>query len=68
MIRGWRVHSANADLAIVVSNKGHYRVQAGQILPGAGIVRAITQRGDQWVVLTSKGLIREARSLGKTGR
>ena len=66
VIRGWRVHSANADLAIVVSNKGHYRVQAGQILPGAGIVRAITQHGDQWVV--PKGLIREARSLGKTGR
>jgi hypothetical protein len=36
-------------------------VQAGHVLPGPGIVRAIKKRGDQWVVLTAKGVITEGR-------
>jgi hypothetical protein len=60
-IKGWRVHSADADLATVASKDVYYQVRTGHVIPGAGTVRAIQKRGDQWVVLTSKGLISEAR-------
>ena len=60
-IKGWRVHYADADLALVASKGVYYRVRTGHVLPGPGIVRAIQKRGDRWVVLTSKGLISEAR-------
>jgi hypothetical protein len=60
-IRGWHIHHANADSALVGSNDVYYRVQAGHVLPGPGIVRAIKKRGDDWVVLTSKGVITEGR-------
>jgi hypothetical protein len=59
-IKGWRVHYAEADYALVASKNVSYRVRAGHVLPGPGIVRAIEKRRDQWVVLTSKGLISEA--------
>jgi hypothetical protein len=60
-ISGWHVHSARDDLALVQSQGAHYEVRPGEILPGAGIVRAIKKRGEQWVVLTSKGVITEGR-------
>jgi hypothetical protein len=60
-ISGWLVHSVRDDLALVASGGAHYEVKAGELLPGAGIVRGIKKRGEQWVVLTSKGIITEAR-------
>jgi outer membrane murein-binding lipoprotein Lpp len=60
-INGWHVHNAREDIAVVASQDAHYEVRAGELLPGAGIVRAIKKRGEQWVVLTSKGVITEAR-------
>jgi hypothetical protein len=60
-IKGWYIHHADADSALVGSKDVYYRVQAGHVLPGPGIVRAIKKRGDQWVVLTSKGVITEGR-------
>jgi hypothetical protein len=60
-IKGWQIHSVRDDLALVVSEDAHYEVKAGELLPGAGIVRGIKKRGEQWVVLTSKGIITEAR-------
>jgi len=60
-IKGWHIHQANADSALVGSKDVYYWVQAGHVLPGPGIVRAIKKRGDQWVVLTSKGVITEGR-------
>jgi hypothetical protein len=60
-IKDWHIHHANADSALVGSKDVYYRVQAGHVLPGPGIVRAIKKRGDHWVVLTSKGVISEGR-------
>jgi outer membrane murein-binding lipoprotein Lpp len=61
-ITGWHVHAAGDDLALVAENEGAlYEVRPGELLPGVGIVRAIKKRGDEWVVLTSKGVITEAR-------
>ena len=61
-ITGWHVHAAGDDLALVAENEGAlYEVKPGELLPGVGIVRAIKKRGDEWVVLTSKGMITEAR-------
>jgi hypothetical protein len=60
-ISGWLVHNAREDFALVQSEGAHYEVRPGELLPGVGIVRAIKKRGEQWVVLTSKGMITEAR-------
>jgi hypothetical protein len=60
-ITGWYVHYANGDHALLATKDLFYRVRAGHVLPGAGIVKTIKKRGDQWVVLTSKGLITEGR-------
>lgn len=61
-ISGWLVHSVRDDRALVVENQGtQYEVRPGEVLPGAGVVRAIKKRGEQWVVLTSKGVITEAK-------
>ncbi len=61
-ISGWHVHNASENVAIVASQDVHYEVRGGELLPGgAGIVRAIKKRGEQWVVLTSKGVITESR-------
>jgi hypothetical protein len=60
-IKGWQIHSVRDDLALVESDGAHYEVKTGELLPGAGVVRGIKKRGEQWVVLTSKGIITEAR-------
>ena len=58
-INGWSVHSVRDDLALVEGNGIHYEVREGELLPDAGIVRAIRKRGEKWVVLTNKGMITE---------
>ena len=60
-ITGWYVHYADSDHALLATKDFFYRVRAGHVLPGPGIVRAIKRRGNQWVVLTSKGVISEGR-------
>lgn len=60
-INGWLVHAVRDDLALVESQGAHYEVRAGELLPGAGIVRSIKKRGEQWVVLTNRGVITEAK-------
>jgi hypothetical protein len=61
-VTGWHVHAAHDGVALVAENEGAlYEVKPGELLPGVGIVRAIKQRGDEWVVLTSKGMITQAR-------
>lgn len=60
-IGGWHVHKVEDDLAVVEGKGSHYEVRAGELLPGAGIVRSIKKRGERWVVLTSKGVIAEPK-------
>jgi len=61
-ISGWSVHKVEDDLALVQGRDGtHYEVKEGELLPDAGIVRAIKKRGERWVVLTNKGLITEGK-------
>ena len=45
----------------------YYSVRAGHVLPGPGVVRAIRKRGDQWVVVTAKGVISANGSPGQVG-
>ena len=56
-VEGWRVHQVDGNVAIVSTGHVYYSVRAGHVLPGPGLVRAIRKRGDQWVVLTAKGVI-----------
>ena len=56
-VKGWRVHQVDGDVAVVSTGHVYYSVRAGHVLPGPGVVRAIRKRGDQWVVLTAKGVI-----------
>jgi hypothetical protein len=60
-ITGWYVHYADRDHALLATKDVFYRVRAGHVLPGPGTVRAIKRRGNQWVVLTSNGVISEGR-------
>jgi len=56
-VKGWHVHQVDGDVALVSTGHVYYSVRAGHVLPGPGVVRAIRKRGDQWVVLTAKGVI-----------
>jgi outer membrane murein-binding lipoprotein Lpp len=56
-VKGWHVHQVHGDVALVSTGHVYYSVRAGHVLPGPGVVRAIRKRGDQWVVLTAKGVI-----------
>jgi len=55
------LRSARDGAALVDSPDGLREVKRGTILPVAGLVTSIEQRDGKWVVVTSGGLIREAR-------
>jgi hypothetical protein len=58
-VSGWSVHSVRDDLALVDGHGVHYEVRVGELLPEAGLVRAIKKRGEQWIVVTKRGYIPE---------
>jgi hypothetical protein len=58
-VSGWSVHSVRDDLALVDGHGMHYEVRVGELLPQAGVVRAIKKRGEQWIVVTNRGYIPE---------
>jgi hypothetical protein len=58
-VSGWSVHSVRDDLALVDGHGQHYEVRVGELLPEAGLVRAIKKRGEQWIVVTKRGYIPE---------
>jgi hypothetical protein len=60
-IPGFQVHSVSEDLARVETSGTLYEVRAGELLPGAGVVRSIKNQGQGWVVVTSRGVIKEVR-------
>jgi hypothetical protein len=61
MLKGWHVHSVVDDRALVEGHGQHYEARLGDLLPEAGVVKQIKKRGDEWVVLTSKGIIAEPK-------
>ena len=58
-MRGYVVLGARDDVALIGGRYGEREVREGDFLPGAGRVERIEARGDQWVVMTSEGLIAE---------
>jgi len=62
ILRSYVVLGARDDVALIGGRYGEREVREGDFLPGAGRVERIEARGDQWVVMTSEGLIAEADS------
>lgn len=55
------LRGVNGNSAMVENADGVYRVEIGSLLPGGGRVVAIEWRQGRFVVLTTRGVIREAR-------
>jgi tetrahydromethanopterin S-methyltransferase subunit G len=57
VLRDYSVESVRDGVAVVNSRDGPQAVAPGDSLPGAGRVLRIEKQGDDWFVLTSRGLI-----------
>ena len=60
-LKDYTLRSVANGVAIIDSPEGLREVRAGTVLPYAGLVIAIERRDGRWVVVTSRGVIREAR-------
>jgi hypothetical protein len=59
--RTYVLRSVTQGTALIESPEGLREVRPGAILPNLGLVSSIELRQGRWVVVTSRGLIREAR-------
>ena len=57
LLRDYSVEDVRDGVAVVGSRAGSQEVAPGDSIPGAGRVLRIEQRGRDWVVLTSRGVI-----------
>lgn len=57
LLNDWIVRDVYRGIALVEGPQGAMEVMPGDILPGAGTVRAIERRGEGWIVLTSRGYV-----------
>jgi hypothetical protein len=58
LVSGYTLHYVRDGEALIVGrDDAVYRVGLGTMVPGVGRVIAIERRGDQWVVVTPRGLI-----------
>jgi hypothetical protein len=57
LLNDWIVRDVYRGIALVEGPQGAIEVVPGDVLPGAGVVRAIVRRGDGWIVLTSRGYV-----------
>ena len=57
VLRDYSVESVRDGVAVVDSRYGPQEVAAGDSLPGAGRVLRIEKQGNDWFVLTSRGVI-----------
>lgn len=55
--QGYVLRKVTNGIAFLESREGLRTVEPGQILPGAGRVTKIEKRGQNWVVVTSRGVI-----------
>jgi hypothetical protein len=60
-LKQYVLRSVTKGVALIESPEGLRDVRPGTILPAAGLVTSIEQRDGRWVVVTVRGLIREAR-------
>jgi hypothetical protein len=61
IISDFTLRGVSGDVAMVEDADGIYRVKIGSELPGGGRVLAIEWREGRFVVLTTRGIIREAQ-------
>jgi tetrahydromethanopterin S-methyltransferase subunit G len=57
LLQNYSVEDVRDGIAVVDSRYGSQQVVPGDVIPGAGRVLRIERRGDDWIVLTSLGII-----------
>ena len=57
LLQNFSVEDVRDGIAVVASRFGSQQVAPGDFIPGAGRVLRIERRGEDWVVLTSLGII-----------
>ena len=57
LLRDYRVEDVQDGVAVVDTRNGPQEVAPGDFIPGAGRVLRIERRGEDWIVLTSLGVI-----------
>jgi tetrahydromethanopterin S-methyltransferase subunit G len=57
LLQNYSVEDVRDGIAVVDSRFGSQQVAPGDFIPGAGRVLRIERRGDDWIVLTSLGMI-----------
>ncbi len=60
-MKAYVLRSVTRGVALIESPEGLREVRLGTVLPYAGLVTSIEQQDGRWVVITSQGVIREAR-------
>ena len=56
-VNGYVLRDVRDGVAVLEGHAGMRQVTLGDAIPGAGTVRAIQKRGNEWVVVTSIGVI-----------
>ena len=57
LLQNYSVEDVRDGIAVVDSRFGSQQVEPGDFIPGAGRVLRIERRGEDWIVLTSLGII-----------
>jgi hypothetical protein len=57
LLQNYSVEDVRDGIAVVDSRFGSQQVAPGDFIPGAGRVLRIERRGEDWIVLTSLGII-----------
>jgi hypothetical protein len=60
-VEGWVVREVKRGTAFIEGRMGIIEVDQGDIVPGLGRVDAIRKQDGRWVVITSRGVIHQAR-------
>jgi hypothetical protein len=60
-VEGWVVRDVRRGTAFIEGRMGVIEVDQGDIVPGLGRVDAIRKQDGRWVVVTSRGVIHQAR-------
>lgn len=60
IVSDFTLRGVSGNVAMVENAEGIYRVEIGSVLPSGGRVLAIEWRQGRFVVITTRGIIREA--------
>jgi hypothetical protein len=58
-VNGWTVAHAQTGYAVITGGGSRYDVAPGYVIPDLGRVADIRQRGNRWIVVTDKGVIKQ---------